>query len=47
MIPAQHSIDKVMAETGMGELQAIRHLQMRHALQRQGRDRRHVRGVER
>jgi len=29
MIPPRHEIDRVIAQTGMGELQAIRHLQGR------------------
>jgi hypothetical protein len=50
MIPAQHRIDKVMQETGMGELQAIRHLQQRDQLRREdfgGMDRRGPRGWQR
>lgn len=32
MMPAEHAVDRVMADTGMDRLQAIRHLQSRQVL---------------
>lgn len=42
--PTEAQIDQVVAETGMGRLQAYRHLQQRHALREElarGNARRH------
>jgi hypothetical protein len=34
MIPSEHRIEQVMAETGMGRMQAINHLRQREHLMR-------------